>query len=167
MSCLQKSYDSRVRLVCFSVCSQMFWLECRVSLMSLAVRLWCAPQRRTGVETPPRSTKDVILLTIKLSIGDVLGPDMARRTKRKSDPGKVAPCKFWSGCQDLNLRPPAPEAGALQGCATFLYLTTSEKKSGFLLIETFRKLKLWPPGFVPWWPFLHCRCNRKGHHRCI
>jgi hypothetical protein len=29
----------------------------------------------------------------------------------------------------------------------------SEKKTGFLLIETFRKTKLWPPGFDPWWPF--------------
>jgi hypothetical protein len=33
----------------------------------------------------------------------------------------------------------------------FLFVTTSEKKTGFLLIETFRKTKLWPPGFVPWW----------------
>ena len=32
--------------------------------------------------------------------------------------------------------------------------TTYEKKNGFLLIETFRKTKLWPPAFDPWWPFL-------------
>ena len=26
--------------------------------------------------------------------------------------------EVWSGRQDLNLRPPAPQAGALPGCAT-------------------------------------------------
>ncbi len=26
--------------------------------------------------------------------------------------------KIWSGREDLNLRPPAPHAGALPGCAT-------------------------------------------------
>ena len=26
--------------------------------------------------------------------------------------------RYWSAKQDLNLRPPAPEAGALPGCAT-------------------------------------------------
>jgi len=26
--------------------------------------------------------------------------------------------KYWSGRQDLNLRPPAPKAGALPSCAT-------------------------------------------------
>jgi hypothetical protein len=35
----------------------------------------------------------------------------------------------------------------------FLFVTTSEKKNGFLLIETFRKTKLRPPGFDPWWSF--------------
>jgi hypothetical protein len=28
----------------------------------------------------------------------------------------------------------------------FTFVTTYEMKNGFLLIETFRKLKLWPPG---------------------
>ena len=28
------------------------------------------------------------------------------------------PKTFWSGREDLNLRPPAPKAGALPGCAT-------------------------------------------------
>jgi hypothetical protein len=32
--------------------------------------------------------------------------------------------------------------------------------NGFLLIEPFRKLKLWPPGFDPWWPFLYVRINK-------
>jgi hypothetical protein len=36
----------------------------------------------------------------------------------------------------------------------FLNITTSKTKNGFLLIETFRKTKLWPPGDDPWWPFL-------------
>ena len=39
--------------------------------------------------------------------------------------------------------------------------TTSETKSGFLLIEPLMSLcntqKQWPPGFDPWWPFLNCR----------
>ena len=48
-----------------------------------------------------------------------------------------------------------------QSCKRFLgnwkplfFVTTSEKKNDFLLIETLRKAKLWPPGFDPWWPFL-------------
>ena len=40
---------------------------------------------------------------------------------------------------------------------TFLESTTCEKKNGFLLIVICRKRTLWPPGFDPWWPFLHCR----------
>jgi hypothetical protein len=39
----------------------------------------------------------------------------------------------------------------------FLKVTASEKKTGLLLIEVFRKTKLWSPGFVPWWPFLYVR----------
>jgi hypothetical protein len=30
----------------------------------------------------------------------------------------VQPSRPWSGRQDLNLRPPAPKAGALPNCAT-------------------------------------------------
>jgi len=41
----------------------------------------------------------------------------------------------------------------------FLKGTTSKMKTGLLLITTFGKTKLWPPGFVPWWPFLHCRVS--------
>jgi hypothetical protein len=28
------------------------------------------------------------------------------------------------------------------------------------LIETFRKTKLWPSGFDPWWPFLYVRVSK-------
>ncbi len=31
----------------------------------------------------------------------------------------------------------------------FLFVTTAEKKNGLLLIETFSRTKLWPPGFDP------------------
>src|SRR6185437_13028367 len=30
----------------------------------------------------------------------------------------ISSCEVWSGREDLNLRPPAPKAGALPGCAT-------------------------------------------------
>jgi hypothetical protein len=30
------------------------------------------------------------------------------------------------------------------------------------LIETFRKAKLWPPGFNPWWPFLFTELVKKS-----
>src|SRR6516164_8483742 len=33
-------------------------------------------------------------------------------------PGKLTYSNHWSGREDLNLRPPAPKAGALPGCAT-------------------------------------------------
>jgi len=46
-------------------------------------------------------------------LGSPTGPDLDRRTKEKSDPGKIAPCKDWSGWLDSNQRPPAPEAGGL------------------------------------------------------
>jgi hypothetical protein len=39
----------------------------------------------------------------------------------------------------------------------FLFVTTYESNTGLLLIETFRKTKLWPPGFDPWEPFLYVR----------
>ena len=45
-----------------------------------------------------------------------------------------------------------------------LFITTSKKKTGFLLIETFRKL--FNPqndghqGLVPWWPFLYIRVSK-------
>ena len=32
--------------------------------------------------------------------------------------GGSGPASGWSGREDLNLRPPAPKAGALPGCAT-------------------------------------------------
>jgi hypothetical protein len=35
------------------------------------------------------------------------------------------------------------------------------KKNGLLLIEIFRKTKLWPPGIDPWWPFLYVRASNK------
>jgi len=44
---------------------------------------------------------------------------------------------------------------------SFLKVTTSEREIGLLLIETFRKTKLWPPGFDPWWPFLYVRSSWK------
>src|SRR5882724_3199492 len=37
---------------------------------------------------------------------------------RKSDAGLLSIGKDWSEWQDLNLRPPRPERGALPGCAT-------------------------------------------------
>jgi hypothetical protein len=43
-----------------------------------------------------------------------------------------------------------------------LLVTTSEKENGFLLIEVFRKTKLWPPGVNPWWPFL---CTATGQKK--
>jgi hypothetical protein len=67
----------------------MAFLRCLLETLNYK-NLHKTPQRRPGEETPPRSTKDVILLTIKLSIGDVLGPDGARRKKEKSDPGRDA-----------------------------------------------------------------------------
>ncbi len=36
---------------------------------------------------------------------------------------------FWSGREDLNLRPPAPKAGALPGCATPRRLIETAKDS--------------------------------------
>ena len=39
----------------------------------------------------------------------------------------------------------------------FLYVTTSEKKNGFLLIEIFRNTKLWPPGSILGGHFLYVR----------
>ena len=55
----------------------------------------------------------------------------------------------------MNKRPPDVDPVALNlRVKSFLNVTTSEKKNGFLLIEVFSKLKLWPPGFDPWWPFL-------------
>jgi hypothetical protein len=35
----------------------------------------------------------------------------------------------------------------------FLISHHFREENGFLLIETFRKTKLWPPGFDPWWLF--------------
>jgi hypothetical protein len=35
---------------------------------------------------------------------------------------------FWSGREDLNLRLPAPEAGALPGCATPRWFINSKKR---------------------------------------
>ena len=55
------------------------------------------PQNSPGDQTPPRNTKDDILRDPKLAIRDAIGPDMARRTKEKSDPRKAAPCEYWSG----------------------------------------------------------------------
>ena len=46
-------------------------------------------------------------------------------------------------------------------------ITTAEKKTGFLLIETFRKLKLWPPGDDPWWPFLYVRGSKNFSFQTI
>ena len=43
---------------------------------------------------------------------------MDRSPKEKSDPRRGRSLYGWSGREDLNLRPPAPEAGALPGCAT-------------------------------------------------
>jgi hypothetical protein len=28
------------------------------------------------------------------------------------------------------------------------------------LIEVFRKTKVWPPGFDPWWPFSYVRVSK-------
>ena len=55
---------------------------------------------------------------------------------------------------------PLFRAGNNIGKRSFLFITTYEKKTGFLLIETFRKTKLWPPGFDPWWPFLYVRVSK-------
>ncbi len=41
-------------------------------------------------------------------------------------------CCNWSGREDLNLRPPAPEAGALPDCATPRYLVFSEVRRTYL-----------------------------------
>ena len=53
------------------------------------------------------------------------GPEQYRRLSfchlRLSSSGReavVTQQKFWSGREDLNLRPPTPEAGALPDCAT-------------------------------------------------
>ena len=40
----------------------------------------------------------------------------------------------------------------------FLFVTTYKTKTGFLLIETFRKTKLWPPGSIPSGHFLMSQC---------
>ena len=45
----------------------------------------------------------------------------SRRKKKKRGfrlPAADRPLNFWSGRDDLNVRPPAPKAGALPGCAT-------------------------------------------------
>jgi hypothetical protein len=42
----------------------------------------------------------------------------------------------------------------------FSYVTTSEKKNGLLLIEVFRKTKLWPPGDDPSGLFLFVRGSK-------
>jgi hypothetical protein len=42
----------------------------------------------------------------------------------------------------------------------FLHVTTCERENGFLLIETFWKTNLWPPGFDPWWLLLYVRVSK-------
>ena len=60
---------------------------------------------------------DIIQQFSNTYFGDVSGPDMDRRAKQKSDPEKDRSFYDWSGREDLNLRPLAPEAGALLDCA--------------------------------------------------
>src|SRR5438128_11113916 len=48
--------------------------------------------------------------------------DEKGRSRRKS-------LKNWSGREDLNLRPPAPKAGALPGCAT-----PRQKRTGVFIL---------------------------------
>ncbi len=38
--------------------------------------------------------------------------------KKRARQNDISPCYYWSGREDLNLRPPAPKAGALPDCAT-------------------------------------------------
>jgi hypothetical protein len=42
----------------------------------------------------------------------------AKKKDRECGPKSWITCAKWSGRKDLNLRPPAPHAGALPGCAT-------------------------------------------------
>jgi hypothetical protein len=55
----------------------------------------------------------------------------------------------------FELATPAPEDGAL-----FSNITTSETKTGFLLIETFRDAKRWTPGSTLGGHFLYVRGNK-------
>jgi len=42
-------------------------------------------------------------------IGRGAGPDLDRRQKERATSGRPLSCIYWSGREDLNLRPPAPE----------------------------------------------------------
>jgi hypothetical protein len=42
----------------------------------------------------------------------------APKKMTNADKAPVRPSEVWSGREDLNLRHPAPKAGALPGCAT-------------------------------------------------
>ena len=54
---------------------------------------------RIAPETKPRpgTPKTTFYETPNYHLDVLIGPDMARRTKEKSDPGKAAPCENWSG----------------------------------------------------------------------
>ena len=57
---------------------------------------------------PPRATREVARAATR---AEPRGTGPARRCR-------AGISKLWSGREDLNLRPPAPHAGALPGCAT-------------------------------------------------
>ena len=72
-------------------------------------------QRSIGTTSSPSATcarrpRSSLLARLGQVLGKVKGPATHRPLLR--------PRKQWSGRQDLNLRPPDPQSGALPGCAT-------------------------------------------------
>jgi hypothetical protein len=61
------------------------------------IRIAELPQKCPGVNFWTREGRLGVSERPIVSRNFANGPDMDRSPKRKSDPGKVAPCKYWSG----------------------------------------------------------------------
>jgi hypothetical protein len=75
----------------------------------------------------------------KKPVKDVM--DECHKQKRQG----ANPCRFsifkWSGRHDLNMRPPAPKAGALPNCATPRYTSLSDARISISKTGPFVKQK--------------------------
>src|SRR5438552_17154491 len=77
--------------------------------------------------------------------------DDRRNSSLIPPPSSLIPHVNWSGREDLNLRPPAPKAGALPGCAT--PRLSSDSASTGCRKQPFRglnRLRCFLTG-TPWW----------------